>query len=299
MSASPVIPNVIPTREERQARREARRAKQRSENAGRAARMHAARIEWERESKPASPKSASFSLPRINVGCSGWFYWHWRGDFYATNLPTRDWFTHYADHFKTVELNAPFYSWPTPATVRGWVRQVGRRKFVYTVKASELITHVKRFTGTRTLIRDFGYIADLLGPRMGCFLFQLPPSVHYTLARLDRILSQLDPARRNVVEFRHRSWWNEQVFAAFRASGTIFCSCSGPRLPDELVKTADEIYIRFHGVGQWYRHDYAPNELAVWVERIKASGASRVWAYFNNDREGYAIKNARALLRRL
>jgi uncharacterized protein YecE (DUF72 family) len=149
------------------------------------------------------------------------------------------------------------------------------------------------------LIRDFGHIADLLGPHMGCFLFQLPPSFHYSRARLERILSQLDPGRRNVVEFRHRSWWQEQVFAAFRARGTIFCSCSGPWLPDELVKTADDVYIRFHGIRQWYRHDYSAKELTVWAERIKASGARRVWVYFNNDRDGYAIKNARALLRRL
>jgi uncharacterized protein YecE (DUF72 family) len=134
---------------------------------------------------------------------------------------------------------------------------------------------------------------------MGCFLFQLPPSFHYTPARLDRILAQLDPARRNVVEFRHKSWWNDRVYAAFRAAGAIFCSCSGPRLPGELVKTADDVYVRFHGVKQWYRHDYTKAELAVWADRIAASGAVRVWAYFNNDRDGYAIKNARELLRQL
>jgi uncharacterized protein YecE (DUF72 family) len=299
MSAAPVTAAVTEGWEERRARREARRAKQRSENAGRAARMHAARLDWEREAEFVSLQNTDSDLPRINVGCSGWFYWHWRGGFYATDLPTSSWFTHYADHFKTVELNAPFYSWPTPATVRGWVRQVGRRKFVYTVKASELITHVKRFTGTKTLIRDFGHIADLLGPRMGCFLFQLPPSFHYSRSRLERIVTQLDPARRNVVEFRHRGWWNDRVFAAFRANNIIFCSCSGPRLPDELVKTANEIYIRFHGVKQWYRHNYSAAELETWAERIRKSTARRVWAYFNNDREGYAIKNARSLLRRI
>jgi uncharacterized protein YecE (DUF72 family) len=299
MSASPAIQKVTATREQRRAMREERRAKQRSENVGRAARMHAARLEWERQTNHAAFPRLATALPRINVGCSGWFYWHWRGEFYPADLPTSKWFTHYAAHFKTVELNAPFYSWPTPATVRGWIRQAGRRSFVYTVKASELITHIKRFTGTKTLIRDFGHIADLLGPRMGCLLFQVPPSSHYTRARLDRILSQLDPARRNVVEFRHRSWWNDRVFAAFRAHNIIFCSCSGPRLPDELVKTADEIYIRFHGVRQWYRHDYSHAELAVWAKRIKSSGAGRVWAYFNNDRDGHAIKNARTLLRLL
>jgi len=193
----------------------------------------------------------------------------------------------------------PFYSWPTVAAVRVWLRQIGRRKFVYTVKATELITHVKRFAGTKTLIRDFGHIADLLGRRMGCFLFQLPPSFHYTPARLKRIVSQLDPAHRNVVEFRHRSWWNDRVFTAFRAAGAIFCSCSAPRLPEELVTTAEDIYLRFHGTKQWYRHDYSPLELATWAARIRVSGAKRVWAYFNNDRNGYAIKNARELRRQL
>lgn len=114
---------------------------------------------------------------------------------------------------------------------------------MYTIKASELITHVKRFSHTKTLIRDFDHIADLLGPRTGCFLFQLPPSFHYSRARLERIVSQFDPRRRNVVGFRHRSWWRQNVYAAFRAAGIIFCSCSGPRLPDELVNTSEAIYI--------------------------------------------------------
>jgi uncharacterized protein YecE (DUF72 family) len=292
-------PKPMTTREDRRARREARRAKQRENNVGRAAKMGAARLAWERDTGPQPSATATPSLTQLHVGCSGWFYWHWRGSFYPAELPTNRWFEHYSKYFKTVELNAPFYSWPTPATVQAWVRQAGRRKFIYTVKASELITHVKRFAGTKTLVKDFGHIADLLGSRMGCFLFQLPPSFHYTRPRLDRILAQLDPARRNVVEFRHKSWWNEVVFAAFRDTGTIFCSCSGPRLPDQLVKTADDIYVRFHGIKQWYRHDYTRAELAAWAARIRESGANQVWAYFNNDRDGYAIKNARTLLRQL
>ena len=135
---------------------------------------------------------------------------------------------------------------------------------------------------------------------MGCFLFQLPPSFHYTPARLKRVLGQLDPARPE----RRRVPPPELVeraasYAAFRDAGAIFCSCSGPRLPDELVQTADDVYIRFHGTKRWYRHDYSKEELATWAARIRASGAKRVWAYFNNDREGYAIKNARELIRLL
>jgi uncharacterized protein YecE (DUF72 family) len=133
---------------------------------------------------------------------------------------------------------------------------------------------------------------------MGCFLFQLPPSFRYTKARLNSILSQLDHSRRNVVEFRHKSWWNETVYAAFRESGTIFCSCSGPRLPDELVQTADDIYLRMHGPVRWYRHDYSEVELKRWADRINASGAKRAWIYFNNDYEAHAPRNAK-IMRRL
>lgn len=283
-------------KEERRRKREERRAKQRTANVGRAEKMHKLRIEREkaggRQIIHDHSAAEAVDASRYHIGCSGWFYWRWRGGFYPEGLPTSEWFAHYASHFETVEINASFYSWPTEATVKTWIRQAEGKQFVYTVKVCELITHIKRFEGTKTLVKDFGVIADLLGPRMGCFLFQLPPSVRYTAAGLKKILSQLDHTRRNVVEFRHASWWNDDVYAAFRDTGTIFCSCSGPRLPDELVKTADDIYLRLHGTRQWYRHDYSEAELRVWSERIRQSGAKRVWVYFNNDYEGYATKNA-------
>lgn len=250
--------------------------------------MHALRV-----SCSALAQRVPSSPPACNIGCSGWFYWHWGQTFYRRFPRTRDWFGRYASVFRTVELNAPFYSWPTPAVVHGWVREAKRRRFIYTVKVCELITHVKRFAGTRDLVEDFYFIASILGAKMGCFLFQLPPGFHYTKARLGKIVGQLDPRFRNVVEFRHRSWWNEEVYRAFREAGIIFCSCSGPRLPDQLIATTDEIYLRFHGIKKWYRHDYSREELEIWVERIRRSGTRRVWAYFNNDREGFSIKNAR------
>jgi uncharacterized protein YecE (DUF72 family) len=279
---------------ERRRRRMLRREKQRNDNVRRAAKMHTARMQMEsgsRENEPVHLKPSAY------VGCSGWFYWKWRGSFYPADLPTSEWFHHYAKQFETVEINASFYSWPTVANVKSWLRQPGKRQFVYTVKVCELITHIKRFKGTKTLVRDFGMIADILGERMGCFLFQLPPSHRFTKARLQAILDQLDPARRNVVEFRHASWWNETVYAAFRETGTIFCSCSGPRLPDVLVRTADDIYLRLHGPERWYRHDYSKDELTKWAHRIEARGATRAWIYFNNDYEAYAPKNARTMSR--
>jgi uncharacterized protein YecE (DUF72 family) len=282
------------TLEERRERRQLRREKQRADNIGRAAKMHTARLKMEAE----SPKHAVDLKSLLHVGCSGWRYWKWRDSFYA-NVSQDQWFAQYLKRFDTVEINASFYSWPTVASVQAWRRQPGRKRFVYTVKVCELITHVKRFKGTKTLIRDFGIIADILGERMGCFLFQLPPSYRYTKARLDAIVTQLDPKRRNVVEFRHASWWNEDVYEAFQKAGIIFCSCSGPRLPDELIRTADDVYIRLHGPKRWYRHDYSKSELTTWATRIEASGAKRFWIYFNNDHEAHAPKNATALRRML
>lgn len=279
------------TIEERRAKKAERRIKQREITILRAAKMHKARLLAEENGGLPHVSTP----PTLNIGCSGWFYWHLKGSFYPTQMPTRDWFSHYAAHFSTVELNAPFYAWPTLATVQSWRTQAEGQDMVYTVKASELITHIMKFEGTETLVRDFGYIADLLGPLMGCFLFQLPPSYHYTPDRLHAVLGQLDPERRNVIEFRHASWWNDDVYAAFKKAGAIFCSCSGPRLPDAVIKTADDIYIRFHGVERWYRHDYSHDELTDWAHRIRAANAKRVWIYFNNDFDGYAIKNATML----
>ena len=294
-------PKPLLSKEERRARRQERRAKQRIANVGRARKMHIARLAWEAEARKTSSKvvAADDHIPKLNIGCSGWFYWHWKNRFYPLDLKTADWFSHYAKHFDTVELNAPFYSWPTLANVQSWIRQTKSRPFFYTVKVCELITHVKKFTRTKTLVKDFGFIDHLLRPHMGCFLFQFPPSFHFTAARLKNILGQLDSSHRNVVEFRHRSWWIKPVFRAFEKSGTIFCSCSAPNLPDDLVQTTDEIYIRFHGKKRWYRHDYASDELAVWTDRIRADKPKRVWAYFNNDNDAYAIANAVAFHRQL
>ena len=155
------------TLEVRRERRRLRREKQRENNAHRAAKMHAARLKIEATSlnAAAEPKASLY------VGCSGWRYWDWRDSFYA-GVPQPDWFKHYLKRFDTAEINASFYSWPTVANVQAWQRGLGRKRFVYTVKVCELITHVKRFKGTKTLVKDIGMIADVLGDRMGASYFR-------------------------------------------------------------------------------------------------------------------------------
>jgi hypothetical protein len=143
----------------RRARRAERRQKQRDANVDRAEKMHQLRL----ANPPAKDTVADDRLNgRIHIGCSGWYYWHWKGSFYPAEIPSSQWFSIYQDYFQTVELNAPFYSWPTVAAVKTWIRQADP-SFVYTIKVCELITHIKRFEETKILIEDFGYIADLLG----------------------------------------------------------------------------------------------------------------------------------------
>jgi uncharacterized protein YecE (DUF72 family) len=231
---------------------------------------------------------------QCHIATSGWFYREWKGAFYPNDLPSHRWFGHYAQQFSTVELNAPFYRWPKPATVKTWKRQAPEH-FRYSVKVNRAITHDKRFHGTQDLIREFYQIADMLGPKMGCFLFQLPPNFEFTAARLEMILAQLDPIHRNVLEFRHASWWTPEVFAALKKYKIIFCSVSAPKLPKDLIVTADIIYLRFHGPTRWFYGMHSEEELASWAQKISASDAHEAFIYFNNTADGSAIANARSL----
>jgi uncharacterized protein YecE (DUF72 family) len=236
---------------------------------------------------------------RIHVGCSGWFYSHWRGIFYPSQeVTTKNWFAYYANVFRTVELNAPFYRWPKPATVRRWYREAPP-DFLYTVKVNQTITHEKRLVNTRRLLRNYYGIADVLREKMGCFLFQFPPSFKYSPGNLNRIATSLHPDRKSIVEFRHKSWWRPDVYRALRESRIGFCAVSAPRLPEDFPMDQPITYFRLHGKSKWYRHNYSKEELTVWKKRILACGAAEAWVYFDNDRNGYAVKNALQLRRML
>lgn len=234
---------------------------------------------------------------RIHIGCSGWFYSHWRGLFYPPQeVSTKNWFAYYANVFDTVELNAPFYRWPTAATVRRWKRDAPPN-FIYSVKVNQRITHEMRLVRAKRLVREYSQIASTLGEKLGCLLFQFPPSHHFSPSRLKSIATALDPMQRNVVEFRHRSWWREVVYRTLAEHQISLCAISAPRLPEVVVPNQSRLYVRLSGKTRWYRHDYSMAELQLWAERIRTSGAEDVWVYFNNDREGFAIKNALRLRR--
>ena len=233
----------------------------------------------------------------VRIGCSGYYYRHWQGPWYPPELPASRWFAFYAGRFDTLEINASFYRFPTAAAVSRWRRQAPAG-FAYAVKAPRLITHLKRFAGCGPQLGDFYTAIAGLGTHLGCVLFQLPPSLHYSPENLERILAAMHPDFRNIVEFRHAGWWRHEVIAALRQRQVGFCAVSAPDLPDELLATAPDAYLRLHG-NPWYAQDYDEAELAAWAMRIRATQAERAWVYFNNDAEAHAPHNAAQLRRML
>ncbi|HXH64258.1 MAG TPA: DUF72 domain-containing protein, partial [Mariprofundaceae bacterium] len=233
----------------------------------------------------------------VHIGCSGYYYRHWQGPWYPEALPASRWFAFYAEHFDTVEINSSFYRFPTAATARRWLRQAPDG-FVYSLKAPRLITHLKRFHDCASLLDDFYGVLAGLGAHLGCVLFQLPPSLHFSEPMLAQLAGAMRPDFRNVIEFRHAGWWRPEVFAALRESRIGFCSVAAPGLPDELVVTAPDVYLRLHG-DPWYAQDYSEAELAAWAARLEAADAMRAWVYFNNDHHAFATANAAALKRLL
>ncbi len=235
---------------------------------------------------------------RYHLGCSGYFYWGWRGKWYPHDLSPSQWFEFYSQRFDTVEINSTFYRFPTPSAVRRWYREAPR-DFLFAVKVPRTITHLKKLVGAKRLIREFyRVLADGLGEKLGCVLFQMPPSFRFSRTALDRLLDHLDTNYRNAVEFRHASWWNREVYRSLEESQISFCAVSAPRLPQEIVRTAPWLYLRFHGA-VWYRYEYSREELEEWARRIRGARAREVFAYFNNDYQAFAPKNCEELRRLL
>ncbi len=233
------------------------------------------------------------------VGCSGFSYKDWKGRFYPEGVPQREWLEHYASVFPTVEINSTFYRYPKESTLEGW-RTRTPEGFELTLKANRIITHRRRFRNVEDNLARQYELADILGDRLGCVLFQLPPSTHLDVEWLAEVLGMLDTGHRNVIEFRHRSWWTEEVYEACRGRGVTFCSVSAPEnvgLPGTFLVSPPLAYIRFHGTSTWYVHDYTTDELMAWVKLIRQreGDIDTLYCYFNNDINANAPKNAREL----
>jgi len=230
----------------------------------------------------------------LHIGTSGWSYPGWRGLFYPEEMPSKDWFDFYARTFSTVEINMTFYRLPRPETLIGW-REKAPSKFAFTLKANRRITHLKRLKNVQAELRYFYILADSLKEKLGCILYQLPPAIHLDLPLLEDFAESLSPDYKNVIEFRHESWFDEKTYETLRERGVIFCNVSSSKVPHTAVRTAETAYFRFHGLTGGYTYRYSDAELEEWAEKIRRTGAAEVYVYFNNDYEARAVENAKAL----
>ncbi len=243
---------------------------------------------------------------RLYVGTSGWNYYDWRGEFYPPDLKARDYLSFYARHFRTVEVNYSFYHQPTARTYRNWAAQVPE-DFVFALKASRFITHIRRLRDAAEAWRRFVDNALELGDRLGPILLQLPPSLRADPDVLQAFLEEharLESARRIrlAFEFRHAGWFDDKIYALLKAYGAALVRGHSQRYPlAPPVDTGDLVYLRFHGPGRLFASSYTDEELADWAAEIRRSlrRQKTVFAYFNNDFQGYALHNARTLLHRI
>jgi uncharacterized protein YecE (DUF72 family) len=226
------------------------------------------------------------------IGCSGFSYYHWKEKFYPKSVPQKMWLEYYCQFFNTVELNVTFYRMPALNVFKSW-KERSPDDFKYTVKAPRLITHYDRFNNSKeSALLFYDRVINGLEEKLGTVLFQLHPQMEFSEELLEKIISTLDPAFKNVIEFRHSSWWNQEVYNTLKKEKISFCGISYPRLPDEVICTNEILYYRLHGVPRLYRSDYSNEKLQMVFNEIKSSGAKEAFIYFNNDAEGHAINNA-------
>ncbi len=231
---------------------------------------------------------------RIFVGTSGWTYDDWSGLFYPEEVKAGDRLSFYARLFNTVEVNATFYRIPTQTMIAAWNRRLGP-DFHLVVKGSRAVTHLKKIANCEEqLDRFLERVLQL--DRLRMILWQLPPSLHKDVDRLERFLVMLPVKIRHAVEFRHTSWWDDEVAQVLARHHAAFVAVSHPKLPDRFFPTTDFLYVRFHGKGHTlYQYDYAPYELSQWVSLLKPHLHGRIlYAFFNNDYQAYAVRNATA-----
>jgi uncharacterized protein YecE (DUF72 family) len=237
----------------------------------------------------------------VHIGCSGWNYKDWRERFYPKRLPARRWLEHYAEHFDTVEVNNTFYRLPTLSAVEGWVNQ-SPPDFVFTVKASRYLTHIKRLTDLdQGVQRYYERIQPLIDAnKLGPVLWQLPGNFQRDDDRLRTALKAL-PKGRHCFEFRHPSWFVDEVYALLRKRRVALVIGDHPERPFQSYEmTASWTLVRFHYGHRGRNGNYSARELDKWAERIGAwHEHTEVFAYFNNDWSAYAVENALALKRLL
>lgn len=235
-------------------------------------------------------------MAQLQVGTSGWSYPHWRERFYPKESKAADWLPYYAKHFSTVELNNSFYRLPSKDQFKEWAARLPDG-FIVTVKVSRYITHIKRLRNARQYLDTLLERAEGLGEHLGPLLFQTPPRLRADLERLEELVKTLPEGHRFAFEFRHESWFNEEVYELLKSGGAALCIASSPNYPSKRMVTAPFSFFRFHGGTELHSSEYGEAELSGWADEIgdHLDRGVDVYAYFNNDANAYAVGNAQRL----
>lgn len=236
----------------------------------------------------------------LRIGCSGWQYKHWRGDFYPADLPISRWFAHYALSFDTVEINNSFYRLPSADTFAKW-REQAPTHFLYAVKASRFLTHMKKLKDPENPLFRFFDNVKYLGQHLGPILYQLPPRWPLNLERFETFLRALPRGYRHTVEFRDPSWYDERVYERLARYNVALCLHDMEGSASGKMVVGPFIYVRFHFGTQKYGGAYEDRRLDEWAAWLagRAADGLDVFVYFNNDTGGHAPRDAVRLRQRI
>src|SRR4051812_36589131 len=208
------------------------------------------------------------ALGSVHIGTSGWHYRHWHGPFYPEKLPASKMLEFYAKQFNTVELNNTFYRLPLETGLEKW-RTTTPDQFCFAVKGSRFITHMKKLKDPELAIERYFERVDLLGPKLGPIVFQLPPWWEVNAERLDAFLSALPKRRRYAFELRNPTWHTPEIRRILKRHNTAFCIFEIAGYHSEFTITANFTYVRLHGPGGAYQGSYSDENLAEWADRIR------------------------------
>jgi uncharacterized protein YecE (DUF72 family) len=238
----------------------------------------------------------NFDCQGIYIGTSGWMYDHWSSRFYPSELKSADLLTYYSNYFPTVEVNNTFYQLPDQDQVQNWIEQTPQN-FIFSIKANRYITHMKNLKDAEEPLNKLFTALQPIKKKLRVILFQLPPHWHVNLNRLTQFVSLLPNDQRFVFEFRHPSWYQEEVIELLRNQNIALClhDKRGDLCPEHW--TASFGYFRFHGPRGEYQRKYSKSDLRQLVSRIKTwrNENRDLFVYFNNDAKAHAIENAQEL----
>ena len=231
---------------------------------------------------------------KLYIGTSGWQYYHWRGKFYSENLSSKDFLKFYSKYFNTVEVNTSFYHFTKKSTLEKWKNEVNTN-FLFSIKLHRLFTHFRKLKlnkEDKRILKETIENYKVLGKNLGPILIQLPPSLKKDLKTLEKFLKNFDKNLKLAIEFRHKSWLDKETYKFLKKKKIAFAVSDSPRWPTDIVKTCDFVYVRFHGKPHLFASKYEKEELVWYAKEIKKLKPKTLFAYFNNDAEGYAIENA-------